>query len=72
MPHDESGMPDAALLRHVAALAGVDLGEDRAAALVAQATPHFAQLRQLAAMANARDEPAAVFRLDPPDARDGG
>ena len=72
MPHDKLGMPDAALLRDLAALAGVDLGEDRAAALVAQAEPHFAQLRQLAATANPKDEPAAVFRLDPPDARDAG
>ena len=72
MPQDEPGILDAALLRDLAALAGVDLGEDRAAALVAQAEPHFAQLRQLAAAANAMDEPAAVFRLDPPDVRDAG
>jgi hypothetical protein len=72
MPQDEPGMLDAAMLRDLAALAGVDLGEDRAAALVAQAEPHFTQLRQLAAAANAVDEPAAVFRLDPPEIPDGG
>lgn len=64
MGEREAGAIDARLLRDLAALAGVELGEERGESLVAQAEPHFAQLRQLAAVANPEDEPAAVFRLD--------
>jgi hypothetical protein len=55
---------DAALLRELANLVGVDLGDERASALVAQAVPHLAMLRQLDAVAIAPTEPAAEFRLD--------
>ena len=72
MGEREAGAIDARLLRDLAALAGVELGEERAQALVAQAEPHFAQLRQLAAVANPADEPAAVFRLDDGNRDDAG
>jgi hypothetical protein len=54
---------DPALLRRLAALAGVDLTDERADALVSQAEPHFALLRVLSAEDPAT-EPAAEFRLD--------
>lgn len=72
MSEREAGTIDAGLLRDLAALVGVELGEERGEALVSQAEPHFAQLRQLAAVANPADEPAAVFRLADRDAGDGG
>jgi hypothetical protein len=57
-------MIDAELRRDLAALVGVDLGVERATALVAQAEPHFAMLAALAASADPMTEPAATFRLD--------
>lgn len=72
MAEREAGAIDAGLLRALAALAGVELGEARGEALAAQAEPHFGLLRQLAAVANPADEPAGVFRLDDRDAGDGG
>ena len=51
-------------LRGLAAAAGVSLSDERVAALVAQAEPHFALLRQLDAAAPSSTEPATVFRLD--------
>jgi hypothetical protein len=70
MAERKPGTIDAGLLRDLAALAGVDLGEERANALVSQAKPHFAQLRELDAVADPATEPAAVFRLDDWVARD--
>ena len=55
---------DAAVLRELASLAGIDLGDERSSALVAQALPHLAMLRHLDAVAIAKTEPAAEFRLD--------
>ena len=55
---------DAALLRDLASLVGVELGDERASALVAQAVPHLAMLRLLDAVAIPTTEPAAEFRLD--------
>ena len=43
---------------------GIELDEARAAALVAQAAPHFALLRRLEAFATDVGEPAPAFRLD--------
>ena len=51
-------------LRGMAAAAGVDLSDERAEALVAQAAPHFALLRALDDVAAPTTEPAATFRLD--------
>ena len=51
-------------LRAMAATTGVDLSAARAEALISQAAPHFALLRQLDAVANPATEPAAEFRLD--------
>ena len=63
--HDsETHDVDTALLRELARLVGVELGVERASALVAQAVPHFAMLRQLDTVAIATTEPAAEFRLD--------
>lgn len=72
MAEREAGTIDAGLLRDLAALVGIELGEARGEALAAQAEPHFAQLRQLAAVADPADEPAGVFRLDDRDPGDGG
>ena len=55
---------DASLLREMAGLVGIDLGDERAGALVAQAVPHLAMLRQLDAIVDPATEPAAEFRLD--------
>lgn len=55
---------DAALLRDLASLVGIDLGEERARTLVAQAIPHLAMLRQLDRITVPTIEPAAEFRLD--------
>ena len=52
------------LVRALAAAAGVSLSDARAAALVPQAEPHFALLRELDAIADPGAEPAAAFRLD--------
>jgi hypothetical protein len=55
---------DAEKIEFLASLAGVTLGEERAAALVAQAEPHFGLMTALDST-NARGvEPAAEFRLD--------
>ena len=54
----------AAQLRAMAAAVGVALSDERAAALVPQAEPHFALLRALDAVIEASTEPAAEFRLD--------
>ena len=51
-------------LRGMAAAAGVRLPDERAAALAPQAEQHFAQLRQLDAIADPSAEPAAELRLD--------
>ena len=48
----------------LAGLAGVELGEERAAALVAQAEPYFAGIRALDEIDPRGAEPAAEFRLD--------
>jgi hypothetical protein len=55
---------DASLLRELTGLVGIDLSDERASALVAQAVPHLAMLRQLDAIADPATEPAAEFRLD--------
>jgi hypothetical protein len=55
---------NAKLLRELASLVGVELGDERASALVAQAVPHLAMLRQLDAITVSNTEPAAEFRLD--------
>ena len=55
---------DPEIVRGLAAAAGVPLADDRAAALVTQAEPHFALLQELASAADPSSEPAAVFRLD--------
>jgi hypothetical protein len=64
MTERQPGTINAGLLRDLAALVGVDLGEERGEALVSQAEPHFAQLRELDAVTDPTTEPAAVFRLD--------
>ena len=66
------GTIDAGLLRDLAALVGVELGEERGEALVAQAEPHFALLREVDAVADPATEPAAAFRLDDGIAHDPG
>jgi Asp-tRNA(Asn)/Glu-tRNA(Gln) amidotransferase C subunit len=48
----------------LARLAGVELDAERAAALVAQAEPHFGLMRALDAIDPGGAEPAAEFRLD--------
>jgi Asp-tRNA(Asn)/Glu-tRNA(Gln) amidotransferase C subunit len=55
---------DAAKIAFLAGLAGVELGEERAAALVAQAEPHFGLMRALNEIEARGAEPAAEFRLD--------
>ena len=55
---------DAERIAFLARLAGVELGQERAATLVAQAEPYFAGIWALEGI-NARGaEPAAEFRLD--------
>jgi hypothetical protein len=51
-------------IRFLAGLVGVDLGDERAAALVPQAEPHFGLMRALDAINPRGAEPAAEFRLD--------
>jgi hypothetical protein len=63
-PAPEQMVIDPEALRSLAAAAGVSLSEERAAALVHQAEPHFAQLRLLDAAASASTEPAGTFHLD--------
>ncbi|MDF3041926.1 MAG: hypothetical protein K0Q71_4632 [Thermomicrobiales bacterium] len=70
MSEPKPGTIDAGLLRDLAALVGVELGEERGKALVSQAEPHFAQLRELDAVAVPTTEPAAAFRLDDRVSRD--
>jgi len=53
-----------AQVRALAAAAGVDLDEGRAATLVPQAAQHFALLRELDAVDPQDAEPAGEFRLD--------
>jgi hypothetical protein len=48
----------------LANLVGVELGEQRAAALVPQAEPHFGLMRALDEIDARGAEPAAEFRLD--------
>ncbi|HEY7036524.1 MAG TPA: hypothetical protein VH482_34670 [Thermomicrobiales bacterium] len=55
---------DAAKLEFLANLAGVTLGEERAAALVEQAEPHFGLMSALDGIDARGAEPAAEFRLD--------
>jgi hypothetical protein len=55
---------DAGQVEFLARLAGIELGEERAAALVAQAEPYFAGILALDAIDPRGAEPAAEFRLD--------
>jgi hypothetical protein len=55
---------DAERVAFLAGLAGIELGEERAAALVAQAEPYFAGIRALDAIDARGVEPAGEFRLD--------
>jgi hypothetical protein len=55
---------DAVKTEFLASLAGVTLGEERAAALVAQAEPHFGLMSALDGIDARGAEPAAEFRLD--------
>jgi hypothetical protein len=64
MAEREREVIEAGLLRDLASLVGVALGEERAEALVSQAAPHFGQLRALDAVADPATEPAGAFRLD--------
>jgi hypothetical protein len=52
------------MLRTIAATVGVRLPGERATMLAPQAEQHFAQLRDLDAIANPSTEPAAELRLD--------
>ena len=70
MAERERGSIDAGLLRELALLVGIELGEERAGALVSQAEPHFAQLRELDVVADPATEPAGAFCLDAWMARD--
>jgi hypothetical protein len=60
----KSNLINPELLRAMAAAVGLSLTVDRAAALAPQAEQHFAQLRNLDAIAKPSIEPAAEFRLD--------
>jgi hypothetical protein len=51
-------------VRFLAALVGVELDEERARGLVAQAEPHFALMRALDGVDPKGAEPAGEFRLD--------
>jgi hypothetical protein len=65
---DEAGAEvkaiDPEVLRGMVAVVGVSLAGDRATTLAPQAEQHFAQLRELNAIADASTEPAAELRLD--------
>ena len=62
----EAPPPTPAQLQSLAALVGVDLDAERAAALAPQAAQHLALLRAVAALDPHGAEPAAEFRLDAP------
>jgi hypothetical protein len=51
------------ILRDLAAAAGLSLTDDRTTALLPQAEPHFALLRELDSVADSSSEPAAEFHL---------
>ena len=52
------------LLRAMAAMVGLELPAERAAALVTQAEPHFALLHAVDEIAHPSTEPASEFHLD--------
>jgi hypothetical protein len=60
----QNELPSSALLTAMAATIGLELPEERAAALAIQAEPHFALLRALEDIAPSNTEPAAEFHLD--------
>ena len=62
-PNSGSGALSPEILQSMAAAIGIAITPERAAALAAQAGPHFAILRALDAIADPTTEPAAVFRL---------
>jgi hypothetical protein len=62
-PKEERGLK-ADQVAFLASLVGVELGEERAAALVAQAEPYFAGVREIDRIDARGAEPAAEFRLD--------
>jgi hypothetical protein len=64
VPDPEPNTVNPELLRRLAALVGVNLSDDRAAALASQAEPHFALLRALTTVADPSTELGAEFRLD--------
>lgn len=51
-------------VRILAAVAGVELGDERATALVPQAEPHLRLMRAVDAIDHRGAEPAGEFRLD--------
>lgn len=51
-------------VRILAAAAGVELGDERATALVPQAEPHLGLMRTVDAIDHRGAEPAGEFRLD--------
>jgi Asp-tRNA(Asn)/Glu-tRNA(Gln) amidotransferase C subunit len=61
----EAGKLTPEQVRFLASLAGVELGEERAAALAPQAEQHFTLMCALDAIDARGVEPAAEFRLDP-------
>lgn len=70
MPASPVPLPDvtADLLAALARVAGVELTPERAAALVAQAEPHFGLMRALDALDPRGAEIAPIFRLAPAEA----
>lgn len=66
MADANAGKPslDATRIEFLANLVGVELGEERAEGLVAQAEPHFGLMRALDGIEADGAEPAAEFRLD--------
>src|SRR5215212_1958607 len=60
----QNEVSSSALLTAMAATIGLELPEERAAALAIQAEPHFALLRALDDIAHPSTEPAAEFHLD--------
>ena len=61
-PNDQQVTADQ--VRSLAAVAGVDLSDERAAILVSQAVQHFVLLRNVSSFDSLGAEPAAEFRLD--------
>ncbi len=61
---NDGGELDADKIAFLASLVGVELGEARASALVAQAEPHFGLMKALNEIDPRGAEPAAEFRLD--------